>query len=314
VKYWYGYVGAFYLIWIVLVAGFGYWSPASEHWPIAVVMILGSIVAGSTPLGGGTVAFPVLVLLFGQSPDIGRNFGMAIQALGMTSAMIFIFARRMPVQPRMLVWGSMGAAAGLLLGTFSVAPRLSGTLVKLLFASLWLSFGLITLAKNHELCRQNKIPAMTGGWDVLVGLVIGFVGGVINSIIGVGIEMVLYTVLVLRYRCDLKAAIPTAVSLGALTSVMGIGLRSLIGDISTEVLYSWLAAGPIVVFGAPLGAFLVSVIPRIRTLYFVSILCVVQFVWTLNQVSAPAGEWIFVIASLLVANLGFILLYRRPAL
>jgi uncharacterized membrane protein YfcA len=264
-------------------------------------------------MGGGTVAFPVLVLLFGQSPDIGRNFGMAIQALGMTSAMIFILARRTPIQRRMLLWGSVGAAVGLVLGTFGVAPRLSDTVVKLLFSCLWLSFGLVTLAKNRELCRQDKIPPMNRSRDTLVGLAIGLVGGVINSIIGVGIEMVLYTVLVLRYRCDLKAAVPTAVSLGALASLMGIGLRSLIGNIGSEVLYNWLAAGPIVVFGAPLGAFMVSVIPRIRTLYFVSILCVVQFLWTLNQVSPAAGEWIFVAASLVAANLGFIWLYRRPA-
>jgi hypothetical protein len=43
--------------------------------------------------------------------------------------------------------------------------------------------------------------------------------------------------------------------------------------------YNWLAAAPIIVFGAPLGAYLVGVIPRIRTLYFVSLLCLIQFVF-----------------------------------
>jgi uncharacterized protein len=143
---------------------------------------------------------------------------------------------------------------------------------------------------------------------------VGLLGGMITSIIGVGVEMVAYTVLVLRYRCDLKAAVPTAVSIGAITSVMGIGLHALVGDIGRETFYNWLAAAPIIVFGAPLGAYLVSVIPRIRTLYFVSLLCLIQFVWTLYQVSPKLGEWVFVASTLIAAGLCFYFLYRRGSL
>jgi hypothetical protein len=91
---------------------------------------------------------------------------------------------------------------------------------------------------------------------------------------------------------------------------MGIALHAAMGDIVPEVFYNWMACAPIVVFGAPFGAFLVSVIPRVRTLYFVSALCVVQFVWTLQQVSPSAGEWALVACSLIVAVVGFYLLYR----
>ncbi len=310
IKYWYLYVGIFYVVWVVLTAGFDYWSQAIAHWRIAVVMVLGSVVAGSTPMGGGTVAFPVLVLLFRQPANIGRNFGMAIQALGMTSAMIFIFCRRTPVQLRMLLGGMIGAAAGLTLGTFAIAPLLPGSVIKLLFASVWVSFGILTLVKNREFCGLNRIPEMQRFTDLVIALGVGVLGGVINSIIGVGIEMVVYTVLVLRYRCDLKAAVPTAVSMGAITSVMGIALHAALGDIGAEVFHNWLAAAPVVVFGAPTGAYLVSVIPRVRTLYFVSILCVVQFVWTLFDVAPKAIEWLFVAASLLGASLAFGYLYQ----
>lgn len=310
IRFWYLYVGSFYVVWLALVAGLGFWGEARSHWPMAVVMIVGSVVAGSTPMGGGTVAFPVLVLLFGQSPDIGRTFGMAIQALGMTSAMIFILCRRTPIQRRALAWSSLGAAIGLVLGTFGIAPILSSSIVKLLFSCLWVSFGLLTLVKNREICSLNQMPALHRLADTLVAVVVGLIGGVVSSIIGVGIEMVLYTVLVLRYRCDLKAAVPTAVSMGAIMSLMGIGLHAAIGDIENEVFYNWLAAAPIVVFGAPLGAYLVSIIPRIRTLYFVSILCLLQFAWTVQQVSPNAAEWLFTLTSLVVANVGFYVLYR----
>ena len=125
IKYWFAYVGAFYVAWLILAFGFGYWEQLKTRWPMSVVMVFGSVVAGSTPMGGGTVAFPVLVLLFHQPPTLGRNFGLVIQALGMTSAMIFIICRRTPIQYRMLIWSSVGAAAGLLAGTFWVAPLLS---------------------------------------------------------------------------------------------------------------------------------------------------------------------------------------------
>ena len=121
-KYWYLYVGAFYAVWVALIGGFQYWGPALMHWRMALVMLLGSIVAGSTPMGGGTVAFPVLVLLFHQPAEMGRNFAMSIQALGMTSAMIFIVCRRTPIPPRMLLGGAAGAAIGLILGTLSGPP------------------------------------------------------------------------------------------------------------------------------------------------------------------------------------------------
>lgn len=309
-KPWLLYVAAFYVLWIVLVAVFGFWRQALAHWPISVAMTFGSVVAGSTPLGGGTVAFPVLVLLFDQSPLLGRNFGMAIQALGMTSAMIFILCRHTPLQKRMLGWSVAGAAVGLAIGTFGVAPYLSQSVVKLLFSCLWVSFGMLTLVKNREICGLNQVAVLGARSDIAVALGVGVLGGMVNSIIGVGIEMIVYTVLVLRYRCDLKVAIPTAVSVGALASIMGIALHGVLGDIEREVLYNWLAAGPIVVWGAPFGAFLVSIIPRIRTLYFVAVLCVLQFIWTLYLVSPRVGEWIFVATALLVATTGFYLLYR----
>lgn len=307
---WLLYNASFYVLWIVLIAVFGFWRQALAHWPISVAMTFGSVVAGSTPLGGGTVAFPVLVLLFDQSPLLGRNFGMAIQALGMTSAMIFILCRRTPLQKRMLGWSVAGAAVGLAIGTFGVAPHLSQSVVKLLFSCLWVSFGMLTLVKNREICGLNKVAVLGARSDIAVALGVGVLGGMVNSIIGVGIEMIVYTVLVLRYRCDLKVAIPTAVSVGALASIMGISLHGVLGDIEREVLYNWLAAGPIVIWGAPFGAFLVSIIPRIRTLYFVAVLCVLQFIWTLYLVSPRFGEWIFVATALFAATTGFYLLYR----
>jgi uncharacterized protein len=129
--------------------------------------------------------------------------------------------------------------------------------------------------------------------------------------IGVGLEMVLYTVLVLLFRCDLKVAVPTAVCATAITSIVGTAIHIGIGDIPVAIFGDWLAAAPIVVFGAPAGTFLVTRIPRIRLLYFVSFLCVFQFAYTIWQTKLNRTEWIFIGAVLFAANIGFVALYNR---
>jgi uncharacterized protein len=236
---------------------------------------------------------------------------LVIQALGMTSAMIFILCRRVPVQGRLLGWTIVGAAGGMFLGTVAIAPHIAANFVKLTFACMWMSFAILTIAKNREFCslagtrRVNRNAAMS------VGLIVGITGGIIASVIGTGVEMILYIALVLLYRCDLKIAVPTAVSAMAVTSVIGVAARLYVGNISSDVMMKFLAAGPLVIFGAPIGTYIVSVIPRVRTLYLISLLCVVQFVWTLSRLERTRSQWIFIIMTLTSASALFYWMYRR---
>jgi uncharacterized membrane protein YfcA len=297
--------------WSIAVVTFDYWPLIREYWSMAVVMIGGSLVAGSTPMGGGSVSFPILVYLFGEPPENARSFGLAIQAVGMTSALIFIFGRRVPVQTRLLIASCLGAAVGMVVGTFYVAPHVSRTLVKLLFSCLWMSFALLTLARNREFCCLTHRPGLEWKLALEIGLPIGLLGGLIASQIGVGLEMVIYTVLVLLFRADLKVAVPTAVCATAVTSVIGILLHLGMRDIPRAVFGEWLVAAPVVIFGAPIGTYIVTLISRAKILYFVSALCVFQFAWSLKEISLRPAEWLFVLAALLSANIGFYLLYRR---
>jgi uncharacterized membrane protein YfcA len=309
-KYWKAVVIVFLLGWVALVSGLGYWVAVAQHWPMAVVMVLGSLVAGSTPMGGGTVAFPILVLVFHQQAANARNFGLMIQSVGMISAMLFIIGRKVPLPIRVLTGSTAGAALGFGVGTFLIAPHVQSSLVKLLFSCLWMSFGLLTLSKNTEICGlKGKGPSDTPGAEML-GLIAGLIGGVMASMIGVGVEMAVYTLMVLIFRTDLKIAIPTAVSAAALASVEGAALHLYLGDIDTPALLNWLAAGPVVLFGAPTGAYLVSILPRVKVLYFVSALCGFQFVWTLQQTAHTSTEWWFVAIAMVVAVITLSTLYR----
>jgi uncharacterized membrane protein YfcA len=310
-KYWYAYVGTFLAVWVVLMFGFGLLAEVLREWRMALVMILGSLVAGSTPMGGGAVSFPFLVLWLHIPPDVARNFGLVIQALGMTSAMIFIFCRRVRVQRSVLAWTVAGAAVGMLVGTVAIAPHVPPNFVKLTFTCMWMSFAILTVVRNRELCSIAGGRAVEGVAAMRSGLIVGVVGGIIASIIGVGVEMALYTVLVLVYRSDMKIAVPTAVSGMAVASVMGVATHLVIGDIPRDVVMKFLAAGPIVIFGAPIGTYILTLVPRIRMLYFISVLCALQFVFTLQSLERTWTEWLFVGIAMILAGSLFYWMYQR---
>ena len=136
---------AFYAAWLALLWTGDLFGTALAHWPMAVAMAAGSYVAGSTPMGGGTVGFPVLVLLMNLPATLGRDFSFAIQAVGMTSASIYILCSRRELEWPMLKAALPGALIGTPLGILFVAPLASDLFIKLLFASMWCSFGLLHL-------------------------------------------------------------------------------------------------------------------------------------------------------------------------
>lgn len=271
----------FYGVWLWLVIGLDFWADAKAHWPIALAMTLGSYAAGSTPMGGGTVGFPVLVLLFDMPASLGRDFSFAVQSIGMTSASIFILARRQPLAMAMLKGAVVGTLVGSPIGILFIAPHIPELWIKIVFAVIWASFGLLHLYRIREIAGHSGMIDFNEGWDFRLGALIGLISSAtMVSVTGVGIDMVVYAALVLLCRADLKIAIPTSVVIMAFASVYGIGIKVLTGGVQPGVFENWLAAAPVVALGAPLGVFIVGLIGRKPTLLFVAILCVGQFVWT----------------------------------
>jgi uncharacterized membrane protein YfcA len=280
-------LACFYLVWLTLVVAGGHWSDVANHWPISLAMAFGSYVAGSTPMGGGTVGFPILTLLFDHPASLGRNFGLAIQSIGMTSASIYIFAARRRIDVGVLLPALAGSLIATPLSAAFIAPLASDLGVKLLFAIIWASFGIIHLAKLKQITKPEADRIADPRVDWPIGLIIGVVGGCVAALTGVGIDMMVYAALVLFYRADVKIAIPTSVILMAFTSIIGIlsnlalaALAPTTFGLSDELYFNWLAAAPVVALGAPFGALIVNLIPRETTLRIVSFLCIAQFVWT----------------------------------
>ncbi len=309
-------LGAFYVVWLLVVIMGGHWDTVRSHWPIALAMSFGSYIAGSTPMGGGTVGFPVLVLLFEMPGSLGRNFGLAVQSIGMVSASIYILSARRPLHWRLLRAGLMGSLIGTPLGAAFIAPFVPDLWVKLIFAVVWASFGIMHLIKMRELVNATGITERWRKWDGTIGVALGLTGGIVSSITGVGIDMMVYAILVLLYRADLKISIPTSVILMAFTSVVGIVSNVLLSQVNPslyridpEVFSNWLAAAPVVAIGAPFGVIVVNVIPRKPTLLVVSTLCIVQFAWTIIHERVTGFELVGAFIGVFAFNAAFHFLY-----
>jgi len=296
--------------WLVLVLSLDLWDEIAAHWEIAVAMLFGSYVAGSTPMGGGTVGFPILVFGFGETPTIGRQFSFAIQSVGMTSAAIYIFAGGHRVALRLLAWAALASAVSLPATLVFLAPIANDEVIKLVFACVWAGFGVMTLVKLKDLLRSHHLPRLGARADATMGIAAGLLGGVVAGLTGVGIDMVVYTVLVLLYRADMRIAIATSVVIMAINSVMGSVYATALGRMTPEVFYNWAAAAPVVLFGAPLGALMMRLIPKAPTMVFVALLCVAQLVWAVVNVGAGWIEIVSVAAAVLVLNGAFHMLDR----
>jgi uncharacterized membrane protein YfcA len=305
---WFLWLAGFYTVWAWLVIGQGRWTVVTAHWPMAVAMALGSYVAGSTPMGGGTVGFPILVLLFGMPATLGRDFSFCVQSIGMTSASIFILARRQPLAWSMLQGSLVGSLIGTPLGIFFLAPLIPELWIKVVFAVVWCSFGVLHLYRIGEIASHEGMTEFDEKWDFRVGLVIGLISGVtVAAVTGVGIDMVLYAALVLLCRADLKIAIPTSVVIMAFTSLVGVVAKNLTTGLQPGAFDNWLAAAPIVALGAPLGAYVVNLLGRKPTLLFVAVLCVGQFIWTCytERAALGVGGLLMALSAVGVALLGF---------
>jgi uncharacterized membrane protein YfcA len=251
------------LVWIpwaaAMVAG-DRWALFATEWPMSLMMAFGSFVAGATSEGGGAVAFPVMTLFFEIDPAVARDFSLMIQSIGMTSASAVIFATRIPIERRAVVWASLGGAVGIVLGLELIAHRITPDFAKMLFTSTWLAFAvaLFMINRYHEREVHRAIVNFLPRHAVLL-FATGIAGGVVSSITGSGLDITVFSLLVLRLRINEKVATPTSVVLMAVNALVGFlwkgGVR---GDMDPAAWNAWWACVPIVTVGAPFGAWFIK--------------------------------------------------------
>ncbi len=247
------------LVWFVW---YSYTSPGTlllikENWPVTVTMVIGSFIAGATSEGGGAIAFPVFTKVLQISPLDAKVFSLAIQSVGMMAATLTIIVMRITVEWRIVLWASLGGCFGVFVGSVLMAALMPADLLKMLFTALISSFALTLAVLNWKPRQYNTCLTVFGFPEKLLVLVTGFFGGCMTGLVGNGIDIFCFSLMVLLFRLSEKVSTPTSVVLMAINAIVGFSLHLfVIGGFTATVQSYWLAAVPVVVVGAPLGAYL----------------------------------------------------------
>lgn len=289
------------------------WGLFRNYWPATVTMMLGSFVAGATAEGGGAVAFPVFTKVLHLASTDARTFSLMIQSFGMGMASIYIVTRRIRVLPPVIGWVSLGGVVGHLAGIFWLV--IPNPYPKVLFTFITTAFGVILFLSTY-LMKHTPYPDLPG-WGPryrLLFLGVGVFGGIFASQVGSGIDVVTFMLLTLAFGVDEKVSTPTTVIIMALNSLVGFFLHGVVlQDIGVMWNY-WLVAMPIVIVGAPLGAFVVSRLKRHAVINFLLLLISLELVTTLWLVPFKSWTELLVTGSaVLLFSLWFwvMLRYRR---
>lgn len=227
-----------------------------DNWPVTLTMVFGSFIAGATSEGGGAVAFPVFTKVLHITPLDAKLFSLAIQSIGMTAATLTIIVLQVRVAWNLILWASLGGAVGVVFSSLWVAPLLPPALLKMLFTAMIVSFALTLAVVNWQPRLYNERMPIFGLPEKTIMVLTGLVGGTMTGLLGNGIDIICFSVMVLWFRLTEKISTPTSVVLMALNSLVGFVLHFwLVGDFSHRVEQYWLAAIPVVVIGAPVGAY-----------------------------------------------------------
>jgi uncharacterized membrane protein YfcA len=261
-------LAVFWVGWLAIVIPGGAWSLFRDYWFMTATMCVGSFIAGATSEGGGAVAFPVMTLLFGIDPSIARDFSLMIQSVGMTAASVLIFCFGIRVEWRAILFAGIGGTLGIIVGLSYVAPLCEPSFVKIFFTSLWLSFAvaLYGINRDQKRCTSSAIQ-QCGPRECLLLMAIGVIGGIVSSLTGSGLDIMTFALLTLLFRVSEKIATPTSVVLMAGNAIVGFAWRGVIqNQLPTEAWNYWYVCIPVVVAGAPMGAYFI----RWRTRQFVA--------------------------------------------
>ena len=287
------------------------WFLFAEWWPMSLTMALGSFVAGSTPAGGGAVAFPVFTKVLQVSALEARTFGLMIQSIGMSMATLYILTRQIPVYGKVILSVVPGGILGLTLGASFVHlpfpyPRIFFTCMVTMFGAAYhISHWLL----KHEPDYHTHRWYSHSSWHFALA---GLIGGVLASLCGSGIDMVSFIVMTLAYGMHEKKAIPTSVIIMTILSLYGFFWFGVVeGAIDVEWNY-WAVCVPIVAVGAPLGALFVSKVGRGWILTGLTLLILTDLVSTILLVEMSARAVIVMLSLFFLSAITFaIMLYWR---
>lgn len=309
----YGLLGLFYIVWISYMSFADQWALFLDYWPASLTMSLGSFVAGATAEGGAAVAFPVFTKALHIASGDARTFGLMIQSFGMTMASVMIFVQRVKVLPRVIGWVSLGGILGQLIGAYLVA--IPDPYPKILFTFVATAFGVVMIISRWFMnWSPREEVAHWGNSRRALFLLVGVIGGTFAAQTGSGIDMLTFIVLTLAFGLNEKISTPTTVVIMGLNSVVGFFIHgAMLQDIG-GMWNHWLVAVPVVVVGAPLGAYVAHRVSRDSIIVFLLTLISIELVTTLWLVPFTSlAQVLFTVTAVLICTVLFwaMLAYRK---
>eukprot|EP00985_Skeletonema_marinoi_P007427 scaffold3262_cov121-Skeletonema_marinoi.AAC.6 len=195
-----------------------------QYYPLSIAMIFGSLIAGSTPLGGGVVAFPVSVLSIKFTPSQGRDFSLMIQSCGMAAASFLVLTKRpylLKDHGSLLAKTSLCNVIGLICGAFVVVPpfiamciyttSVAGFAIILAYVERCVHYerGGLPLSQSSDMQQtvrsdssaslkedqeepDNPPQPQAANVDLILLATFSFIGGFMSSKIGTGADMAWY--------------------------------------------------------------------------------------------------------------------------
>ena len=288
-----GVSAAITVVWVAAVTIAGLWGRVSEHWVAALTMVFGSFVAGATPQGGGAVAFPVFTKALDVPAETARSFSLCIQAVGMSTAALSIAINRRLVEWRAVATGAFVGSLAFVASLAAFGDRnapfwpieLPGPYVKVTFTLVVLAMGVVVWMGSRLPIREvsGELPPMNRRlWAAL--LLSATTGGAASALVGSGADVMVYLFVVVLFGVKAEVGVPTSVVTMAAISIAGFLVLGVFdgqlqvdldraGDViavggvaleqpaavrQADLFGMWLAAVPVVAWGAPFGALVAS--------------------------------------------------------
>ncbi len=299
-------------VWALYVLAADQWTRVAMHWRSSLTMIFGSFVAGSTPQGGGAVAFPVFTKVLQVPADVARTFSLSIQAVGMVTAALIIVLAGRKIERKAVLLAGVSGMAGFVSALFVLGRpdtpfwsfRVSPAYVKVTFTIVLAAMAYVVwLALDEGDCGVEDLPRwnrrMVGGVALS-----GLVGGVASALTGSGVDVLLFLFIVVLAGLHPRVGVPTSVIAMAFVSSLGFAILGVVhgqlsvglaGDqvvsiagrtippgpaVEYDIFGLWLAAIPVVVWGAPLGTLFVHTLRESRLIAFVAVMAAMEVLST----------------------------------
>jgi uncharacterized membrane protein YfcA len=186
----------------------------------------------------------------------------------------------------------------------------------MLFVTFWLSFGLVLYYVNEVYKRQTNdaLPHFSMLERITI-VFVGIIGGSLSSLLGSGLDIFSFSYVTMRYHLSEKVATPTSVVIMAINSLVGFFTHYFIlKDFGVEEFNYWLVCIPVVIFGAPIGAYFINNKTRGFISKFLYLIILVQFISALFIIR-PTGQLLGFSVLVFVFGLffffGFALLSRK---